>query len=73
MAHIITLHVIYSHPGINISSTNLFIETHNGTHLLFTFTINYDFISFYVTLLLTAVQNHFSEHNNVSCFTVAQL
>ena len=33
MAHIITLHVIYSHPGINISSTNLFIETHNGTHL----------------------------------------
>ena len=35
MAHVITLHVIYSHPGINISSTNLFTETHNGTHLQF--------------------------------------
>ena len=35
MVHVITLHVIYSHPGINKSLTNLFIETHNGTHLLY--------------------------------------
>ena len=33
-AHVFTLHVIYSHPGINKLSTNLYIETHNGTHRL---------------------------------------